>query len=763
VAFTPAAFTPSDGLLNVSSFPTNPADETAARTQVQTLLTQLKTALNLLMTELARTTDGVSGSDNIGMTAISGLTGTTIQAVVESLVTTLKSVTDSASGADFVGTTTISGVTGNTVQAVIESLITNLKAVTDSASGADFIGSTAISGLTGTTVQALLESLKTYIDTTALAFILGVIPDNSLTTAKMATEQKRGSANGVASLDTSGYVPLSQLGNVPSNTVPYGRYQGDYGFIGATLSSTTIYNEIGRLSEGVLSSATYDSKSKGIGSQETDITGITFNSDGSKMYIVGTANDTIYQYTLGTAWDVSTASYASKSFSVNSQDGTPTCVRFSTDGSKMYISGNTNDTVYQYTLSTPWDVSTASYASKSFSVSSQESAVRGLDFSTDGTKMYIVGTANDTIYQYTLGTAWDVSTASYASKSFSVSSLTLNPYDLSFTNNGYSVYIVDYTNNYIYEIYLTTAWDISTAFITGNQKYVGSQSLNPECLFVKPDGTKFYIADVTLDSVEQFSMTGLSTSGTTTKTSAPIDLDNWGSFRCYVSGVGTNNSATVTIKDASDNVLIAATTLTNGWNNIGLSAISASTYTSIKTVYTFARNAYTDSSVVITNASVTYEGSNRDNFPVISDNTYSSTMALIYIPVPVGYTDLELLIYDLVTSSSGNTLNMRFNNDSGSVYDHTVVANTTVATSAATNVIAISRNVLASTNKYSGIVRITNVTDKYKTVQFTGICPDTYPFLGAGSLKDSTNAITSIQLYCSNTITSARIVLRGRK
>jgi hypothetical protein len=40
------------------------------------------------------------------------------------------------------------------------------------------------------------------------------VPDNSLTTAKMATEQKRGVANGVASLDGSGYVPLTELGNI---------------------------------------------------------------------------------------------------------------------------------------------------------------------------------------------------------------------------------------------------------------------------------------------------------------------------------------------------------------------------------------------------------------------------------------------------------------------------------------------------------------------------------------------------------------------
>ena len=38
------------------------------------------------------------------------------------------------------------------------------------------------------------------------------------------------------------------------------------------------------------------------------------------MYVVGSSLDTVYQYALSTAWDVSTASYDSVSLSVSSQD-----------------------------------------------------------------------------------------------------------------------------------------------------------------------------------------------------------------------------------------------------------------------------------------------------------------------------------------------------------------------------------------------------------------------------------------------------------
>jgi len=56
---------------------------------------------------------------------------------------------------------------------------------------------------------------------------------------------------------------------------------------------------------------------------------------------------------------INTATYASLSKSVSAQEATPYGLAFSPDGTKMYIVGQTNDTVYQYTLSTPWNVSTA--------------------------------------------------------------------------------------------------------------------------------------------------------------------------------------------------------------------------------------------------------------------------------------------------------------------------------------------------------------------------------------------------------------------
>ena len=127
-----------------------------------------------------------------------------------------------------------------------------------------------------------------------------------------------------------------------------------------------------------------------VSGQETDPQGIAFNTDGTKMFVIGYSGDDVNEYTLATGFDVSTATY-SQNFSVYAQDTVPISIAFNTDGTKMFIVGYTGDDVNEYALSTGFDVSTATY-SQNFSVSAQETEPRGIAFNADGSKMFIVGT-----------------------------------------------------------------------------------------------------------------------------------------------------------------------------------------------------------------------------------------------------------------------------------------------------------------------------------------------------------------------------------
>ena len=199
--------------------------------------------------------------------------------------------------------------------------------------------------------------------------------------------------------------------------------------------------------------------------------GIAFSKSGEKMFITGNTGDAVYEYTLTGAYCIGTASFVD-SFSVNSQDRTPTGFAFSKSGEKMFVVGHFDDTVNEYTLTAAWDISTASFVD-SFSITSQDELATGLAFSKSGEKMFVVGNTGDDINEYTLSVAWDVSTASFVD-SFSVNSQDDEPRGIAFSKSGKKMFFVGNNANAVYEYTLSTAWDVSTA------SFVDSFSVNSQ-------------------------------------------------------------------------------------------------------------------------------------------------------------------------------------------------------------------------------------------------------------------------------------------
>ena len=123
---------------------------------------------------------------------------------------------------------------------------------------------------------------------------------------------------------------------------------------------------------------------------------LRFKPDGTKMYVLGFGSN-VYEYSLSIAWDVSTASYVS-AFAVSSQDGNSRGLFFSPNGDKFFICGTATDDVFQYSLTTPWDISTASYDIVNFALATTFPV--SLFFKSDGSKMYVSDQVGQAIYQY---------------------------------------------------------------------------------------------------------------------------------------------------------------------------------------------------------------------------------------------------------------------------------------------------------------------------------------------------------------------------
>ena len=240
-----------------------------------------------------------------------------------------------------------------------------------------------------------------------------------------------------------------------------------------------------------------------VATQENNPTGVTFNNDGTKMFVSGNTGNDVGEYSLTTAFDVSTATFVGR-FEVVNQDNNPSDVAFNNDGTKMFVTGFTGDNVYEYTLSTGFDLTSTVSFVDSFDVSGQETEPGGLTFNNDGTKMFMVGENSKKVNEYTLTTPFDVSSASFVD-SFDVVGQVWRPRDVAFNNDGTKMFVVGH-NDEVDEFILSTGFDLSSTITYVGAFNVSTQDDTPTGVTFNNDGTKMFVVGSGSDNVNEYTL-----------------------------------------------------------------------------------------------------------------------------------------------------------------------------------------------------------------------------------------------------------------
>lgn len=239
-----------------------------------------------------------------------------------------------------------------------------------------------------------------------------------------------------------------------------------------------------------VSTASYDNKQFDLSNEDSNPYAFTFNGDGTKLYSLGISTDTVYQYSLSTAYDLTTVNYDSISLNIGSQDGAPGSLSFNRDGTKLYVLGQANDRVFQYDLSTPYDLSTATYNNLSRWYGAQQSSGHGFVFSKDGSKLYISGRSPAGVHQYSVSTPFDVSTANYDNVFYDTAAGERFPYDIEFNDTANKFYLTGINFNAVSEYSLPPAGLSETNGGSGNGAVSGQVDITIEGdTFVNAGGT----------------------------------------------------------------------------------------------------------------------------------------------------------------------------------------------------------------------------------------------------------------------------------
>jgi len=198
---------------------------------------------------------------------------------------------------------------------------------------------------------------------------------------------------------------------------------------------------------------------------------IRLHASGTKVFFVDQVTNSVCESTLSVAWDITSAGSITET-ALTHPTPDPAGVFFKPDGLKMYVF-DTDDSVYQYSLSPAWDTTSLSYDSVSFSFATQLGGgfpYTGV-FNSDGTKLFLAAangsvltaTSEQRIWQYDLSSGYDLTTASYSGKFLSLGTVVeTTPAGLEISADNSRLYVISRGADPHKEFYLSDPSDVST-------------------------------------------------------------------------------------------------------------------------------------------------------------------------------------------------------------------------------------------------------------------------------------------------------------
>lgn len=238
-------------------------------------------------------------------------------------------------------------------------------------------------------------------------------------------------------------------------------------------------------------------------------TAVAFYDNGNKVLQFGSVSDNLYAHTVSIPYDA-TSTLTEIGF-LDEDDGAINIgsgAAFNDDGSKIYFIGWANETIYEYPLSTNYDVTTSGTVYKlslATLVGGTMYNTLGLHIKADGTRFWWTEAGSKRVYQANLSTPWDMSTATYDDY-YTVSDVT-NTAGIHFNPAGDQFLVYSYSSDVIFQYNLTTPWDVTGTVTADGSKWLSTNVSLGIDIDVSPDGSKVYISDHSGTYIRQFLMT----------------------------------------------------------------------------------------------------------------------------------------------------------------------------------------------------------------------------------------------------------------
>ena len=354
-----------------------------------------------------------------------------------------------------------------------------------------------------------------------------------------------------------------------------------------------------------------------ITSEEPVPTGVTFNPDGTRMYVTGINTDRIRQYTLSTGFDLSSTVTLERSRNITSLENRPQDIAFNSDGTVIFTAGSEGDGIDSWSLSTAYDINSMDPTNDHIAFTSVGGDPRDLEFNSDGTKMFILNGSTE-VKEYALSAAYNPANPTLTN------TLTISldggfGQGMGFSSDGKKMFLVANTTNVIHFYNLTSGFDLSDVSYFGKYSVSTSASMNITGLAFNSDGTKMFHADFNEDEIQEYSLPcsyGVVECEPTLSSSSPAD---------GATGVGVNDNIVLTFSEAVDaesgNIVIKKSSDDSVFETIDVSGSNVTGTGTTEISVNVSTTCDIDTSYYITIDSTAFDDSSSLSYAGINDST----------------------------------------------------------------------------------------------------------------------------------------------
>jgi hypothetical protein len=231
---------------------------------------------------------------------------------------------------------------------------------------------------------------------------------------------------------------------------------------------------------------------------KNDLKAIFIDPNGSRLYVADQNTLTITEWSLSTPFEIDTATInASNQIGISTQVQNIYDIFIRDDGTKLYTLGRGAQAPFvtqlnQFDLSVAWDLTSADIPGieTSTTVSNQTLTHRGLEIVDTGARVITISPTTATLYSYDLSTAYDITSIAFDTSQALTDDAA--PSDFAMSTNGTQMIVLGGDSERIIEYTLSTGYAVTTVSVASTSTLsVGAGATIS--MTIKEDGERAYV------------------------------------------------------------------------------------------------------------------------------------------------------------------------------------------------------------------------------------------------------------------------------